>query len=198
MSSSSDTPRHSLATRLAHGGLVLAVMVQLGSSLVMHRPRGSDPGNIFFPLHEYSGMAALAFAFLFWAVVVGRRLGTAPGMLFPWFSAERRRAVWRAAGRYLEAARRLALPSHEEAGALPAAVHGLGLLLISFMAVSGTYWYVMALFGLGRSEFVRPFMEMHEAGGNLVWAYLIGHAGLGLLQHVTRNLRLDAMWSLRS
>lgn len=197
MSTAPDAPRHSFATRLLHGALALTVVTQLLTSLVMRRPRGDFAGNIYFPLHEYAGMAALALAFLFWLTVIRRQLGTAPGALFPWVSAARRRALWAALGTYAAAARRFTLPRHEEATALPSAIHGLGLLLISYMAVSGTYWYVMALFGLGRSEFVPPAMELHEAFGNLVWAYLIGHAALGLLHHVTRNMTLGTMWSLR-
>lgn len=195
---SSSSPRHSLTTRLFHASLAAAVIVQLLSSLWMHRPRGTTPGNNFFLVHEYAGMVALALAFLFWVTVLRRHVGTAPGALIPWFSAERRRALWADVGTHLRAARALTLPPHDDKAALPSAIHGLGLLLISYMAVSGTYWYLMSLAGLGRSAFVAPFMELHGLLGNVVWAYLIGHAALALLHHVTRNLSLGVMWSLKS
>ena len=195
---SSSSPRHSLATRLFHASLAGAVIVQLLSSVWMHRPRGTSPGNILFPIHEYAGMLALVLAFLFWVTVLSRRVGTAPGALLPWFSAERLRALRADVGTHLRAARAFTLPPHQDHAALPSAIHGLGLLLISYMAVSGTYWYLMSLAGLGRSAFVQPFMELHGLLGNVVWAYLIGHAALALLHHVTKNLSLGVMWSVKS
>jgi cytochrome b561 len=195
---SSSSPRHSLTTRFFHASLAGAVIVQLLSSVWMRRPRGTEPGNILFPIHEYAGMVALALAFLFWVTVLRRRVGTAPGALIPWFSAERLRALWADVGTHLRAARAFTLPPHQDHAALPSAIHGLGLLLISYMAVSGTYWYLMSLAGLGRSIYVKPFLELHGLFGNVVWAYLIGHAALALLHHVTKNLSLGVMWSLKS
>lgn len=195
---SSSLPRHTLATRTIHGSLALAVMIQLGSSLVMRRAHGDTPGNVFFPIHEYAGMFAFALALVFWLTVVARRIGTAPGALVPWFSAARRRALIADVQSYLQAARRFSLPAHDEGGAFPSAIHGLGLLLISYMALSGTIYYVMSLFGLGRAPAVHLLMELHGLFGNVVWAYLIGHAALALLHHVTRNLPLNVMWSLKS
>lgn len=196
MSNSFLLPRHSLATRLLHGGLALAVILQLATSLVM-RHRGSAFEVGLYSLHQVSGLVALALAFLFWINILRRRFGTATGALLPWFSAERRAALWADLVSYARAARRLSLPPHEEAEALPSAIHGLGLLLISTMAATGCYWFVMSLFGLGRAGYVRPVLELHETLGNLVWAYLIGHAALGLLHHLARTLPLTSMWSLR-
>ncbi|MDE3080533.1 MAG: cytochrome b/b6 domain-containing protein, partial [Paracoccaceae bacterium] len=136
--------------------------------------------------------------FLFWLTVLRRRTGTAPGALFPWFSASRLRALRADTATHLQSLRAFALPPHQDHAALPSAIHGLGLLLISFMAASGTYWYLMSLAGLGRAIYVRPFMELHGLLGNVAWAYLIGHAALALLHHVTRNLSLGVMWSLKS
>jgi cytochrome b561 len=38
-------------------------------------------------------------------------------------------------------------------------------------------------------------MTVHLALANLVWAYLIVHAGLALLHHLLRSMRLSTMWS---
>lgn len=194
---SSTAQRHNLPTRLLHASLVLTVCVQLGSSLVMRIAWGSHPGNIFFPIHEYAGMAAFALAFLFWVTVIARRVGTEPGALFPWLSPARRAALRADIATHLDALRRFSLPQHDGAAPLPSAIHGLGLLLVTFMGVSGTYWYLMSQAGLGRSVFVRPVIELHGAFGNLVWAYIFGHAALGLLHHVSKNMPLTTMWSFR-
>lgn len=209
MSSTADTPRryaparparaprHSRLTRLSHAALVLAVIVQLASSLIMRRPYGGNPGNGFFQIHEYAGLVAMAIIVVFWLNVIGRRLGTAPAALMPWFSAERRRALHADILRHIEAAKRLRLPEHDERAALPSAIHGMGLLLMTYMAASGTVWYAMTANGLGHVAFVRPMMEIHGAFGNLVWVYLLGHAALGVLQHVTSSQPLSVMWSAR-
>jgi len=84
---------HSRLTRLVHAGLALAVVVQLATSLLMEKPKPGQPENLFFEVHEYSGLTALAFVFAFWAVVMTRRRGTEAAALFPWTSPARRSAV---------------------------------------------------------------------------------------------------------
>ena len=61
--------KHGLMTRSAHMGLALAIILQLATSLIMEHPRKGRPGDFFFEVHEYVGLLALGFAFLFWFVV---------------------------------------------------------------------------------------------------------------------------------
>ncbi len=58
--------RHLLPTRLIHMGFAIAVITQLLTSLVMTapHPRPFRAGDLFFEIHEYSGLAALALALL--------------------------------------------------------------------------------------------------------------------------------------
>ena len=89
------------------------------------------------------------------------------------------------------------LPLHDPHSPLATAVHGLGLLLMTAMAATGTLFYLMnwlVMIGQPATELV---LEGHKLGANLVWAYLIGHAGLALLPHVTRQMCLSTLWSLR-
>jgi hypothetical protein len=102
----------------------------------MQGPTETAAGDAIFQLHRYSGFAALAFAFLFWMTLVFRRRGTAPSALFPWFTGERRRAFAADLGNHLRTVVRGRLPAYEETGPLASAVHGLGLLLMTTMAVS--------------------------------------------------------------
>ncbi len=188
---------HSLATRIAHMGLALAVVLQLLTSLVMEGPRTTRPGDWLFEIHQYSGLTALAFAALFWLVLALRRRGSAAGLMFPWFSASRRTALWRDMrdhGRDIVALR---LPAYAEHGALASAIHGLGLLLMSAMALTGAIFFAALLTGTQGDLLPGLVIDAHRFLANLVWAYLIGHAGVALLYHVTRKLRLTAMWSLR-
>jgi len=63
---------------------------------------------------------------------------------------------------------------------LATAVHGLGLLTVTAMAVTGA---AFALLGLPKDQ-ARLVLEIHKLIANLMWAYLIGHAGLAVLHQL--------------
>ncbi len=188
--------RHSRATRLLHAGLAVAIVTQLVTSLSMHGPDDVQAGDMLFQLHRYSGIAASGLAFGFWVAILLRSRGTEIGALIPWFSGRRLAALRRDTKVHLSALIRLRLPEHSPEAALPSAVHGLGLLLISAMAASGVLYYVQVALGLHSAE---PdgmvAMTVHLALANLVWAYLIAHAALAVLHHLLRSMRLSTMWS---
>ncbi|MFC2969463.1 cytochrome b/b6 domain-containing protein [Acidimangrovimonas pyrenivorans] len=197
LSSHAESVRHPLLTRLFHACFALAILTQLLTSLGMEPPRGGRPANALFNLHEFSGLVAFGLAFLFWLSILIRRRGTPLGALFPWFSARRRAAFMADLIAHVRAGRQLRLPPHVDGAAFPAAIHGLGLLLMSFMAVSGTTFFLMVQSGVSWS-YARPVIELHALFGNLAWVYLIGHAGMALVHHVTNSQPITAMWSLRS
>lgn len=183
--------RHALATRLLHMSVALAVIWQMGVSLIMQGPRGARPGDVFFTTHGYVGLAAMAVIVLFWANLALRRVGTERGALFPWFSATRRAALWADTRAHLAALRRLRLPHYDETAPLASAVHGLGLLLMTLMAGTGTLWWFTA-----PSAATGIFENAHKLFANLAWAYLIGHAGLAVIHHLRGEAALSEMWSL--
>jgi len=193
----SDTfPRHTRATRLVHMGLALAIITQLLTSLVFVAPAPDATGNFWFEIHEYGGLAAFAFVLMFWLTLTARRTGTAPGLLFPWLNGQRLQAVWGDIKVHVAALVRFRLPPFEEHGPLASAVHGLGLLLMTAMAATGTVYYFINTGNPDAGGLVGVVMFIHKNLANLVWAYLIGHAGLAVIHHFTDNLRLSEMWSL--
>lgn len=194
----SDTSaQHTRLTRLAHMGLALAVISQLLTSLVFVAPSPGQSGNVYFEIHEYGGLTAMAFVILFWLALTVRRVGTAAGLLFPWFSPRKLRALWEDTMTHLRALIRFRLPPYEEHGPLASAVHGLGLLLITAMALTGTLYYLVNAGNPDAGGFVGVLMFIHLGLANLVWAYLIGHATLAVVHHFSDNLSLAEMWSLR-
>ena len=76
-------------------------------------------------------------------------------------------------------------------------MHGLGLLLMSVMAVTGTVWFVNDLWIHASNTFTRLDIVSHHLLANLVWAYLIGHAPLALVHHFSGQASLKTMWSVR-
>lgn len=192
--------RHLLPTRLIHMGFAVAIITQLFTSLVMVMPRptsGRD-GNIFFEVHEYSGLAALALALIFWVWLLVRHEGTDPGALFPWFASKRLRTVGEDFRQHVAAVRALRLPPHQGYSPLASAVHGLGLLLMSLMAVSGGVVYLSMAESGAISALGQQALSVHKLFANLAWAYLIGHASLAVLHQTLGSPVIAKMWTLRS
>lgn len=192
-----STSKHSLMTRLAHAGLGVAIVIQLLTSLVMQAPYPNRAGDVFFGIHSYSGLGALGFVFLFWVAVMARRRGTSFGLLIPWFSRDRIEALWRDMRHHLMTLLKFKLPAYDEHGPLASAVHGLGLLLMTAMAASGTLYFLINTGNPDAGGWVAVAMFAHKLLANLVWAYLIGHAGLAVIHHYTQHLSLSEMWSFR-
>lgn len=182
--------RHSWATRALHMLLALAVIWQLLTSLAMEGPRAGVPGDWVFSAHSLAGRVTLGIIVLFWLNLLVRRIGVAPGALFPWLSAPRRTALYADARRQVDALRRFRAPQHIDGAALASAVHGLGLLLVTVMAATGALWWL-----LQPSAAASFLIDVHTLFANLAWVYLIGHAGLAILYHLRGEAPLGTMWS---
>lgn len=192
-----ENSRHSFLTRLFHMALATAVIVQVLSSLLMTAPLEDRQEDWLFEVHEFSGITALFLVAGFWLVVALRRRGTPVAILFPWFSATGRRALWEDLVDHWQHIKRLGLPDFRAESPLACAVHGLGLLLVTAMAASGALFFLAMILEAKTSLWATIDIEVHQVLANLVWAYLIGHAGLAVIQHHLKNMRLSEMWSLR-
>ena len=199
MTTGTDTaaPRFSAPTRLLHAGIALAIITQLLTSLVLRPEEHGQAGNVYFEVHEYAGLAAFALLAGFWVLVAIRRRGTEAGALWAWFSARRLAALRDDLGAHLTSLRQLRFPCHDDHAALPSAIHGLGIALMSAMAVTGTLYYVVNQGDPDAGGFVGVLMFIHTSLANLVWAYLIGHEGLAVIQHFFNDYSLLNMWALR-
>ncbi len=191
-----DTPasRHGPLTRLAHGALGTAVVVQLASSQFMNPDNG---GNSIFEIHEYIGLIALAAVLLFWVTVMARRYGSEPAAMFPWFDVARRKALWQDTRAHVTDLVKFRLPAYAAHSPFAGAIHGLGLVIITLMAASGTLYYVVNAGDPDAGGLVAVAMNVHRAFGNLAWAYLIVHAVTAVIYHFASDMSLRDMWSLR-
>jgi cytochrome b561 len=81
------------------------------------------------------------------------------------------------------------MPRYAEDSAFAASVHG-PLLLMTIMAGTGSLWSALQPSG-------EIFETIHKLLANLVWVYLIAHAGLAIVHHLRREASLGEMWSLR-
>ena len=180
-----DTARHptgqlrrSRATRIIHLLLLLSVLNQLVGSQFMAFPFPGDPPSWIFSLHEYVGLASLGFVAAFWAWTLVRRGETRFGRLLPWFSRARLADMFGDLAAQLGRLAAGRLPDDED-GALASAVHGLGLLTITAMALTGTVFFV-----LEGTPAARLALQLHKLIANLAWVYLIAHAAIAMLHHL--------------
>ena len=187
--------RYDRLTRWLHAGIALGVTAQLGLSLIMEAPDDKDEELVtglplqLFMAHEYIGMALLALILLHWLWSLSGHVHGGFGHLFPWFSGERMKKVIAEA----RDAMSLKLPDPNVSNELAGAIHGLGLIVATALAVTGAVIFFNLDVSTGHiSELGDELHEVHEAFGPLMWGYLIIHViGVGLHKRMGHNLVKD-------
>ena len=188
--------RYSLVTKALHALLALSIVHQLLVSLIMDEPKFNRPIETPFLLHQWVGITSLVIVVAFWLWTLARRGESSFGAFLPWFSSARRQAVLADLRAYAAALPRLKLPDSAAHTAFANAVHGLGLLIGSFMAVTGLVIYLQ-MTPEGRIVGIGHLMkELHETGGTLMWIYLIGHGAMALLHQLMGEKILRKMWTI--
>lgn len=175
----------STATKLLHWLVALAIITQLGLSLVMQSPGRNRPGDSLFEIHEKVGIAATILLIAFWLWSIARSGETRLVAFFPWFSLAQLRLV-------AADARRIFAPVGEGRNERPfaSAVHGLGLMVATIMALSGLLGYFVAA--------ARPLLEVHETVAPLMWAYLVGHVAISIVHELRGDRIIGPMLSSSS
>ncbi|MCF8467226.1 MAG: cytochrome b/b6 domain-containing protein [Sneathiella sp.] len=168
-------------TRVLHLLFAVGIVAQLFVSEWMHHPRPDKPGNFLYEIHEYLGIALLIVLLVHWLWSLVRGGPVSLGQFFPWFTAARRAALWADIRLYLAHIVKFRLPGTDEPSPLAGAVQGLGLLVVTAMAASGTiiYFYTPETWQI--TGWLRQVFEIHELLANLVWAYLVVHIGASIL-----------------
>jgi cytochrome b561 len=170
-------PVRSYATRFLHLAVLVIVIHQLLTSTVMERPTPGDDPELPYSLHTWIGTAGLFVLMLFWLWTLLRDRGeTRLSQLVPWFSPSRLHAIGDEAFGVARDIAQWRAPSLD-LPAISSAVHGLGLLLATFLAASGAAWF----FAFTGTPYGRTILSLHELAGNFMWAYLVGHATMALL-----------------
>lgn len=193
-----QTKQFTLSTRLIHLVLASTIMVQLITSLWMAKPKNGREGNWLFEVHEYSGLLALGSAFAFWLMILYRRKGTPFGLLFPWLLAQRRQDLWSDLKAHWHHILKRRLPDYSAESPLASAIHGLGLLLMTLMSMTGGLYYIALNLAMTKRVWAELVIETHEIFSTFVWVYLISHSVLGVFHHYLHNKSLADMWSIRA
>lgn len=190
--------KYDKTTRWLHAGLALGITLQLALSLAMEPPEPDKPATAgiaaaTFEVHENVGMAVLAILVLHWLWQLTGHTLHGLGHLFPWFSASGRAAVMADAKR-LAASRLRDVP---EVSPLAGAVHGLGILVATAMAISGAVLF----FGMAENGSmpgpVHAVEEFHGFMATFMWAYLIGHVAMGALHRKLGHADVSEIFRLK-
>lgn len=185
MSKIQNYVRRSATTKILHWLAALTIIAQLGLSLVMQSPGQNRPGDSLFEIHEKVGIAATVIIVTFWLWSIARSGETRLVAFFPWLSLKQLRLVTADAKRIFTP-----LEQGQEERPFASAVHGLGLIIATVMALSGLLGYFVAS--------ARSLLEVHETVAPLMWAYLIGHVAISLVHEIRGERIIRQMLSMSS
>ncbi len=175
----------SRTTRWLHFMLAITVTAQLFLSLIMEEPgEGEGLEKWAFIAHELFGLAALSIVILKWFWLMGGRDGGIRRIL-PWNRAELLYVLEDVKGLILGK-----LPAGGPQPGLPGLIQGLGFLSVTYQGLTG-FAIFMVIPPEGKlPESFEFLLEMHEAGGELVWIYWYIHVGMALFHTLCRHALL--------
>ncbi|HAW57325.1 MULTISPECIES: cytochrome b/b6 domain-containing protein [unclassified Hyphomonas] len=192
----SHNPEYSLKTRLVHMLIAIAVIVQLATSLVMKAHPQDGTEDVFFEVHEYSGLISFAVICAFWVIILFRQRGTTLAELFPWFSTRHRKELIEAVKARFRNTDKTGRLSFYDGDPFAKAVHGLGIAIISVMAMTGVTYFVALKLGADEGILASGAMLIHEPVSKLAWAYLVAHAGIAVFHALLKERPLSVMWNI--
>jgi len=188
--------------RWLHAGIALGVIIQLSTSQLMKVPQPgksiTEPGLCLFMVHRWSGIGIFALVTLHWFWGLGGHITGGWGHLFPWFSKARFEALISDVKDVPEWLRGRFPDQQVHSAPLVGAVHGLGLLAITAMVVTGaTLFFGMAPDG-SMSSAVKTVAETHGFFANFIWVYFIGHVAMALFHQLKGEPLITDMFNLKA
>jgi len=188
--------------RWLHAGIAVGVIIQLSTSQLMTVPEPgksiSGPGLSLFMVHRWSGISIFAMVILHWLWGLGGHITGGWGHLFPWFSKARFGALISDIRALPEWVRGRFPDQRAHSAPLVGAVHGLGLLAVSAMVVTGaTLFFGMAPDGSMPSA-VKTVTGVHGFFANFIWVYFVGHVAMALFHQLRGEPLITDMFNLKT
>ncbi len=168
-------------TRILHATLAVTVLADMLAGVIVSR--ATHPHWVF--LHSMLGIATLLVIIVDWMWTWARN---DLGVIFPW-----NRTGLRSVGRELGGIFLGKLPSAGDVVGLSSFMHGIGLLAVSGMAVTGVLIYFVIPGGYGFFANTAGYGILTTLGvvhlwlSYLVWFYLAGHVFFAVLQQLLGN-----------
>lgn len=181
-------------TRILHAVIALGIVVQVLVSTVMIVPRPGRVANGWWEIHENLGLflAVILIVHWLWTIRATIRAGGSY-LLFPWFSKVKLTAVVKDVRDSLDEVRRGRFPHSDAPRPAPAALQGAGLLLATWLGLSGTV-IAIAIANGGLPPSLRFIREAHGIAGNLMWVYLAVHPVIGVFHEIAGHRTLSRMF----
>lgn len=187
-------------TRVLHWGFALLIPLQLLSEEFMKHPKPgrirTESQELFFEMHEWVGMLALTFVLmrLLWGMLGN---GSQWSQLYPYATSDGRTNILQELKHDVPAWFKGKLPEPSQKSYLAGMVHGLGLLLVLAMGVTGA----VMLYGMQESGLmlgmVHDAKEVHEALGALLWFYIFAHVGMTILHMLLGHTMLRRIFCIK-
>jgi len=177
--------------------LALGIFLQLLASAFMDVPRPGGPDNAWWEIHKNLGLALGVLLIVHWLWTIRRSLVRGEGyLLFPWFSKIKLAALFDDLRDTLNEVRHGRLPEPDRPRPLPAALQSLGLILATALSLSGLIMVIGMANGmpLGVLGLIR---DVHGAGGNLMWAYLVVHPAIAIVHEMAGQPLIRSMFTLK-
>ncbi|MDD2878103.1 MAG: cytochrome b/b6 domain-containing protein [Acidiphilium sp.] len=177
-------PRFPLGFRIVHGLLIILVTFQLFSERYMKKiwkAHGHDEfRHLLFHAHMWSGMATALLLVVLWSLIARNR--QLRGHLFPFDGPYVQNISPDIAG-----LAKGKFPPNGMRGGLPGLVHGLGLLVISGMAITGfLMFFLIPSFGVAAPAHIYQWpKKIHDYVGEFVWLFWWGHLGMAVLHRIS-------------
>lgn len=168
-------------TRVLHATLAVTVLAEMSAGVIVSR--ATRPQWVF--LHSMLGIATLVVIVVNWIWSWARR---DLGVIFPW-----NRAGLRQVGREIVGAFQGKLPGSGDVVGLSSFMHGIGLLAVSGMAVTGLLIYFVIPGGYGFYANTAAYGLLTSLGtlhlwlSYAVWVYVAGHVFFAALQQFLGN-----------
>lgn len=150
----------------------------------------------FFRVHEWSGMTVLTFLVLHWIVVFAGLTEGGLAHLFPWFSKKSIKNLVSDSKSLPRSIRERFSRDETRGRAIAGAVHGLGLLVATGMAISGSIVFFGMRSNGSMNGFVHFVKEFHQFIANFLWAFLAGHVGMAIIHQWQGDKVLSRMFNL--
>jgi cytochrome b561 len=193
MKSQKNQPKQwSRPLRLLHLLLAIAVTAQLFIGSFMRSPHHGRADSVGFEVHEILGFTILVLVLLHW-VWSYKHPNEGLRHLFPWT----RSGLCSVYSELLQAVRQRRLPPGGPGtdGGLAGFVHGLGLLAVTAMVVTGSVFYFSRMSGVGRNT-LEIIEDIHDSLAVITWVYWGGHLAMTLFHSLMHQHTFSHMFDL--